>query len=55
MADEDSVLGAILGLIVGLAGIAILASIFGPRKCPYCHNQIPNNAQTCPYCLRRLS
>ncbi|MDG7044202.1 MAG: zinc-ribbon domain-containing protein [Nitrososphaerota archaeon] len=54
MADDDSVAGAILGILLGLAGIAIIASIFSPRKCPYCGKEIPKDAKTCPYCMRPL-
>jgi len=56
MADDvDSVLGAVLGIIVGLVGIAILATLLGEKRCPRCRNKVPPNTVVCPFCGSRVN
>jgi len=46
--DED-VIGALAAIFLGLVGLAILASIFGP-KCPKCGRPVQRGARVCPHC-----
>jgi len=46
--DED-VFGALAAIFLGLVGLAILASIFGP-KCPKCGKPIQSGVKVCPHC-----
>ena len=50
--DEDIIAG-LAALFLGLVGLAILASIFGPR-CPRCGRPIQRRVKTCPHCGARL-
>ena len=43
--DSDTIAGIILGVL----GIAVLASIFG-KKCPVCGRTIPSGQKRCAYC-----
>ncbi len=49
MAREDEVVGAIVGIFLGLLGIAILAELFTPR-CPRCRNRVEQGTTICPHC-----
>jgi len=53
--DEDSIVGAIVGILAGLVGVAILQALFAKKKCPYCMRDIPQNAAVCPFCSARLN
>jgi len=46
--DED-VIGALAAIFLGLVGLAILASIFGPR-CPRCGRPVQREVRICPHC-----
>jgi rubrerythrin len=46
--DED-VIGALAAIFLGLVGLAILASIFGPR-CPKCGRPVQRGIRVCPHC-----
>jgi hypothetical protein len=46
--DED-ILAALAAIFLGLLGLAILASIFGPT-CPKCGKPIQQGAKICPHC-----
>jgi uncharacterized Zn finger protein (UPF0148 family) len=50
--NEDIIAG-IAALFLGLVGLAILASIFGPR-CPRCGRPIQRGVKICPHCGTRL-
>jgi predicted amidophosphoribosyltransferase len=50
LTGDDDVVGAIAGVVLGLLGIAVLASIFGKPKCPRCGKTLPGKVRVCPYC-----
>jgi len=50
--DEDA-LGALVAIFLGLVGLAILASIFGP-KCPRCGKSLQRGVRICPHCGANL-
>jgi len=43
--DSDT----LAGILLGIFGIALLASIFG-KKCPVCRRTVPAGQKTCSYC-----
>jgi len=47
--NGDDALGALVAFFLGLVGLAILASIFGP-KCPKCGKQVQKGVRICPHC-----
>lgn len=54
--DDDSALGSLIGLAIGLIGAAIVVSIIDEvtkkRKaiCPSCKIELPFRVQNCPSC-----
>jgi predicted amidophosphoribosyltransferase len=49
MPEDDDILGALAAVFLGLVGLAILASVFGP-KCPKCGKAINREVKICPNC-----
>jgi hypothetical protein len=49
MGKDDDVIGAVAAILLGLVGLAILASVFGPR-CPKCNKPIDRGIKRCPHC-----
>jgi hypothetical protein len=45
----DDLLALGIGIIGGLAAVAILSALFKP-KCPVCHKIISNGISRCPHC-----
>jgi len=46
--DED-IFAALAVIFLGFVGLAIIASIFGPR-CPKCGKPIQRGVKICPHC-----
>ncbi|MBA2853943.1 DNA-directed RNA polymerase subunit RPC12/RpoP [Methanococcus maripaludis] len=53
MAKGDDAVGAILGILGGLALLEILKGLSN-KKCPRCGNYNENQRLTCKYCGGRL-
>jgi len=49
LTGDDDFVGALAGIFLGLMGLAILASIFGP-KCPSCKKSLERKVPICPHC-----
>lgn len=49
MPEDNDILGALAAIFLGLVGLAILASIFGP-KCPRCGRPVNRGVNVCPNC-----
>ena len=51
--EEDDLwgpaIGAVAGILLGVAGIALLDSLLGYR-CPHCNSKIPKNTRRCDHC-----
>ncbi len=45
--------GAIIGLLIGLVGVAVVLTVIAgltTSKCPVCGAAIPKGANPCPHC-----
>ena len=47
--EDNDLIGALAAIFLGLVGVAILASIFGP-KCPKCGRGVNRGVRVCPNC-----
>jgi predicted amidophosphoribosyltransferase len=47
--SDDDIIGGIAAIFFGLVGLAVLASIFGP-KCPKCGKPVNRGVKVCPNC-----
>ena len=49
MPKDEDIFTALAVIFLGVVGLAIIASIFGPR-CPKCGKPIQRGVKVCPHC-----